>query len=180
MIQMSELMQDPVYAAYLDSTPDQPAHSKDDQVMPSPPWVVYVQREPDGKWGKKEFWRYKPALKFMKFALSRGVHDAALNNRRLGFDPPYRFARIRGKYVVGSDGIRRQAKKRVWWKPRTELLMDQPEHHWCRYCRRPTIFKHYSKHRVIGACDPNVPRCNICGASARIALNYWDSRFRVH
>ena len=108
LIPMSELVKDPVYRRYLQTKPDLPpvARSKLNQ---SPPWVVYIQKDAHGKWGKREFWKYSEAFKFMSRALKLGVADAALNCKRIGFEPPSRFVRIKGKFVTGSDGKRRQA-----------------------------------------------------------------------
>ena len=180
MIPMSELLRDSVYAKFLEAEPDMPKHLSDPRMVSSPPWVVYIQKTGEGPWGKRSFWKYKKALKFMKKWLKKGCHDAALNNMRVGYEPPYRLARIKGKYVVGSDGIRRQATTRIPWKVPTALLLDQPEHHWCKYCRRPTIFKFYSKHKRLGSVTTDVPRCCICGASTRIALSHSDRMFRIH
>jgi hypothetical protein len=179
---MSELLNDVVYRRYLEQKPKLPPVAMS-RTHPTGPWVVYVQREVDGKWGRKYFWKYGKALKFMLKFLEAGAHDAALNCRRVGFYPPSRRVRIKGKYVLGSDGVERQATKVVVWRPRKELLGDgQPEHHWCMYCRRPTVFIHYSRHKALGdmAVDQSVPRCCICGASARIAIPYNDRKFRVH
>jgi hypothetical protein len=175
---MSELVKDPVYRKFLETQPKTPRITRDKAMMQSPPWVVYIQREVDGSWGKKEFWKYSEAFKFMRAWLKRGAHDAAINNKRFGFDPPLRFARIRGKYIVGSDGVKRQATKAIPWQPK--LGPGDPEHHWCRFCRRPTVFKYFGKHKRLGRVDPTTPRCSICGASARIALGHADRLFRVH
>jgi hypothetical protein len=161
------LVKDPHYARYLKTKPVLPDIAARKGWNPSPPWVVYVQRQSDGPWGKKEFWKYKKALAFLERALELGVHDAALNCKRMGFTPPIRFARVRGKYVVGSDGERRQATKRIWWQPR--LMEGDAEHQWCMYCRRPTVFKYFSRHKRLGSVDSSVMRCSICGASERIA-----------
>lgn len=168
MIQMSELVRDPVYKKYLQTKPKLPAIARSRRMMATPPWVVYVQREVAGPWGKREFWKYSEAFNFMKRALKLGVHDAAINCKRLGFDPPTRFVRIKGKYVLGSDGVKRQATKEVPWKPR--LDGSDPDHEWCMYCRRPTEFKYYRKHKRLTTIDTTVRRCCICGASERIAL----------
>lgn len=179
MIPMSELVKDPAYKEFLQQKPRVP-RDRPGGIL-SPPWVVYVQRDVDGKWGKKEFWKYSEAFKFFRAWLKRGAHDATINNKRYPTAPPHRFVRIRGKYVVGKDGVKRQATKRVWWKPNAAMMADQPTHQWCQYCRRPTIFKYFSKHRVIGDCDATVPRCVICGASVRIAIHRPSDRgFRVH
>lgn len=173
---MSDLIKDKTYKKFLTTQPGLPPAMKDPRLAPSPPWVVYVQREPEGPWGKKEFWKYTDAFKFFAAWLKKGAHDLALANKRYGYEPPYRFARIRGKYVVGSDGIRRQATKAVPWRI-LDLPDGEPEHHWCKYCRRPTVFKFYSRHKRLGVVDQTVPRCCICGSSARIALSVTDQLF---
>lgn len=178
MIPMSELVKDPSYKRFLQTKPTLPPIARDPKMVESPPWVVYVQKEMNGPWGKREFWKYKDAFKFFAKALKRGVHDAALNCKRVGFDPPMKLVKIKGKYVVGSDGVKRQATKYIPWRPK--LLPEDPDHHWCKYCRRPTVFKYYSTHKRLRACGSGVPRCCICGASARIALPESDKFYRVH
>jgi hypothetical protein len=178
MILMSELLKDSFYRAFIEKTPEQPELAKDKARMKSPPWVVYIQREADGKWGRREFWRYQKALKFMIAWLDKGAHDAALNNRRVSFYPPSRLVRIKGKFVVGSDGKQRQATKLVVWKPKVELLTDEADHFWCSYCRRPTIFRYYKRHKALGGMelDQSTARCCICGASSRIAIPHSSKR----
>lgn len=179
MIQMSELVKDPVYRSFLTTQPAQPAISVNKKLMSRPPWVVYVQREKNGPWGKKEFWKYTKAFKFFRKALKAGVYDCTINNRRIGFKPPQRFVRIKGKYVVGSDGVRRQQTKPVPWV--AKIPEGQPDHHWCKHCRRPTVFRYYKKHKALKGVeiDTTIPRCCICGASARIAIDHAsDKGFR--
>ena len=178
VIPMSELVKDPVYKRYLQTKPELPGVARSKKLALSPPWVVYVQKEIGGPWRKKEFWKYSEAFKFMAKGLRKGWHDAALNCKRIGFEPPMRFVRIKGKYVVGSDNVRRQATKAVPWKVRLEP--GDEDHNWCKYCRRPTVFKFYTKHKRLGYVDPNVLRCCICGASSRIALSTTDNRVKVH
>lgn len=168
MIPMSELIKDPTYRKFLETKPKTPAISRDDKRAKTPPWVVYVQVEVGGPWGKKEFWKYSEAFKFFRAWMRKGAHDATINNKRVPFDPPERLARIKGKFVLGSDGVRRQATKYIRWVPKLEP--EDPTHHWCRYCRRPVVFKYYSRHKRIGVVDPTVRRCCICGASERIAM----------
>jgi hypothetical protein len=178
LIPMSELVRDPAYKRFLETKPELPPVARSKAMMSSPPWVVYIQRDAGGKWGKREFWKYSEAFRFMARALKLGVHDAALNCKRYGFEPPMRFVRIKGKFVTGSDGKQRQATKAVPWKPKLEGTDE--EHHWCKYCRRPTVFKFYRKHKRLPLVDSTVPRCCICGASARIALSDTDRMFRIH
>lgn len=173
---MSELIKDPTYRKFLETAPRTPPITRDARKASSPPWVVYVQREVDGPWGKKEFWKYSEAFHFFKLWMRRGAHDATINNKRFPTPPPERLVKIKGKYVTGSDGVRRQATKYITWKLPTALAMDQPQHHWCLYCRRPTMFKFFARHKRLGAVDPTVRRCCICGASERIALGASDRR----
>lgn len=178
MIPMSELVKDPVYRRFLETKPITPVVSRSPKLASSPPWRVYVQREMGGSWGWKDFWKYSEAFKFMRAWLKRGAYDIAINNKRIPFDPPLRFARIKGKYITGSDGVVRQATTTVPWKPK--LTPEDGEHHWCRYCRRPTVFKFYTRHKRLGYVDSTVPRCCICGSSARIALTADDRLFKIH
>jgi hypothetical protein len=170
LIPMSELVKDPVYKRFLETQPLLPPIARNPEVMSTPPWVVYVQRELHGPWGKREFWRYGEAFRFMAKALRLRVADVTIHCRRVGFEPPSSFARVRGKFIVGSDGVKRQATRRVYWKP--HLLPEDPDHHWCMYCRRPVEFNYYRKHKaVMGVVDSTTPRCCICGASVRIAIH---------
>lgn len=178
MIPMSELVKDPTYRRFLETMPKTHPLSRDKKTQKSPPWVVYVQVEADGKWGKKEFWKYPKAFKFFREWMKRGAHDATINNKRVPTPPPSRIVRIKGKFITGTDGKQRQATTIVPWKLPSALQIDQPQHHWCMYCRRPVMFKFYSKHPRLGPVDSSVPRCCICGASARVALHSSDKMFR--
>lgn len=183
MIPMSELLKDRFYRSFLEKTPELPEVAASKTKAKTPPWVVYVQRDVDGKWGRRAFWKYKKALKFMLKYVDAGAHDAALNCRRVAFDPPSRRVRIKGKFVRGSDGVERQATKLVTWRLPAALAADEQEHHWCKYCRRPTVFKYYRRHKALKdleQVDQSVPRCSICGASARIAIPEGDRKLRVH
>lgn len=175
---MSELVTDRTYRRFIETEPDLPAIASDKTKMKTPPWVVYVQKDEFGKWGSKSYWKYSKALKFMHKALRYGVWDVAISCRRMGFNPPERLVKIKGKFVEGSDGKMRQATKYLPWKPKIDTATVE-EHHWCKYCRRPTVFKWYSKHGRLGVVDSTVPRCCICGASARISLTSDDKFFRV-
>lgn len=172
---MSELLKDPTYRKFLETKPSTPRVSRDPKVVKSPPWVVYVQKEANGSWGKKEFWKYSEAFHFFKIWMRRGAHDATINNKRVPTNPPSRLVRIKGKFVVGSDGKSRQATKYLVWKP--PLQPEDEVHHWCKYCRRPTVFKYFTKHKRLGRVDATVRRCCICGASERIAMLDSERKF---
>lgn len=179
MITIAELLEDDRYKQFFTTMPKVPVVSKAPTL--SPPWVLYVQLDLDGPWRTKQFEKYSDAFKFFKkLRASRGLHDAAIHNKRVAFDPPTRMVRIKGKFIEGSDGKLRQATKVVVWRPR--LPSDEAQHHWCMYCRRPTIFRTYRRHRglkqIVEELSTDIPRCCICGASARIAIPYQDRMFR--
>lgn len=173
MITIRELLEDPTYRQFLQTKPKLPKGSTDPELMKSPPWVVYVQKQSGGGWAKKEFWKYSEAFNFLKQMLRAGIHDGTINNRRNDTLPPSRWVRIKGKFVRGSDGVLRQATREVVWKPK--IPADEEFHTWCKFCRRPTVFKYFRRHKAfIGTpmedfMDPTIPRCCICGASSRIA-----------
>ena len=172
---MSELLEDKWYRRFLETKPTLPSIARNKRLQTSPPWTVYVQREVDGKWGKKAFWKYSEAFNFARKALRLGVHDVAINCKRVASKPPYRLVRIRGRYVIGSDGKKRQATKRAKWLP--NLGNGQPDHTWCPYCRRPTVFKYYRKHPALkGLMDTTKRRCCICGCSEALANGRFNLR----
>lgn len=164
MLTIHELLEDKKYRAYFQTVP------KLKNGKTGKPWRLYVQGH-DHKWRKKDFAKYSDAFKLFRKLLRKGeVRDAAINCRRQSFAPPTRMARIRNKYVTGSDGVRRQATKRVEWRPK--LGPDHFEEHlWCPWCRRPSAFKNFSYHHAFPremGLDTSVARCSICGASTRI------------
>lgn len=169
---MSELLTDQQYKDFICKAPKLPLAA----LLPySGPWVVYVQKKPDGPWGRKTFNTYKEAFMFFKRCLKLGVHDLAFNCKRVAFEPPARRVRLKGKFVQGSDGVKRQATKMVRWAIPAKLLLDEPAHdyEWCMYCRRPVAFRYYLHHPAVKGLtqvDPSVRRCCICGASERIAM----------
>lgn len=173
MIPLSTLLEDPDYKEFFLKVPKLPAVVY--SANQAPPWRLYVLLKGDKNWRRKDFPAYAPAFKHLKRLLKSGkVEDAAINCRRFTSPPPLQSIRVRGKYVVGSDGVRRQVVKRVEWKPRY-TRDDFEDHTWCPYCRRPTVFRYYARHHAMAdlgiAIDPSVQRCCICGASSRIA-NY--------
>ena len=163
---MPELLKDATYRRFLEREPHLPEIANDKALQKSPPWIVFIQREVDGPWGKKEFWKYSKALKFLQKGIRLGVHDAALHCRRFSFDPPTRVARIKGKFVTDSQGNQRQVTKPVPWK--VKLEPGDAEHRWCRYCRRPTEFRYFRRHRRLNLIDTTIRRCCICGTSTRL------------
>lgn len=169
MLTIHELLEDPVYKEWFLKKPVLPPTPK-----PSPPWRLYVQRNPSGNWSKKDFDTYKEAFALFK-KMRSSIHDATIQSKAVAFAPPLRFARIKGKFLEGSDGVVRQATKRVPWKPK--LPADEAQHHWCPYCRRPTVFLWFASHHAyrdgkIMAADDST-RCTICGIRLTSIRRQW-------
>lgn len=171
MLTIHDLLEDPHYKAFFLKIPKLPV------VLPgSKPWRLFIKLKANGRWAQKDFESYAAAFKYFNRKRKDGqVLDAAINCRRASFAPPLRYAKVKGKYIIGSDGIRRQATKAIPWQPVLDLESTD-DIRWCPWCRRPTAFRYYGKHHALSssvglAIDPSVPRCEICGASERIA-NY--------
>jgi hypothetical protein len=160
-----ELLEDKVYREFFTTKPTVP-----DVPYLTPIWTVYVQKVPNGKWYRKRFPTYAAAFNWLKPRLKQ-YHDAAINTSKFTSYGPWRWVKIKGKYIVGSDKVKRQAKKQVAWKPKLPMGEDD-DHRWCPYCRRPTSFRWFRQHHAIGKIDGGIAlgdrRCIICGASERL------------
>lgn len=167
MITMPELLEDKAYYDFIVTKPRTPKAASDESMTGQ--WVVYFRKDNQSPWKRKAFFKYKKALKFFFQVHEAGYYDFALANRRIRFNRPKRLARIKGKYIMDSRGERVQVTKYVPWKPK--LSGDEQEHLWCGYCRRPTIFKYFTKHHALKLpeVDSGVTRCSVCGASSRIS-----------
>ena len=117
------------------------------------PWWVYVQREEDGPWQRAGASSYDRAYNWVKPRL-RSLYDFSITSKRRAYSPPvYR--------PVRQDG--RRSKRLVYW---TEWPAN---HRWCPYCRRPTVFRHFTRHhadselrrRYLGPSEDR--RCSVCG-----------------
>lgn len=159
MLTIHELLEDKRYKEYFLKAPGMPPVYRQQQMLP---WRVYIQREADGAWAKKDLPTYVEAFRLFK-KYRPNIHDAAITSRSVAFAPPHRFVRIKGKYVV-HKGKKTQVTKLVVWRP--QLPPEESAHNWCTYCRRPTVFRYFSKHHAFGNSMPisqEELRCTICG-----------------
>lgn len=171
MITIVDLLDDPTYKEFFCQVPKLLRPAQDDY-----PWRVYVQLKKDKKWRRKDFYSYSAAFKFLKKLLAADlVYDAAIHCRRQFFSPPKKIVRVKGKYLVGSDGVKRQVTRVVTWAPKLEGT-DSNDYRWCGYCRRTTTFKYYASHPALRSLgmpiDQSVKRCHICGVSTRMLTEY--------
>lgn len=178
MITMKELLQDKQFKEWMRQIPVLPATAKNQATTP---WRVYIQLSPGGEWRYKDFPKYTLAWNWMIKRLDK-YHDFAIRCRRVGFDPPMQMVKVKGKYFTGKDGVKRPLIKWRVWKPK--LMGDEVEHQWCPYCRRPTIFQHFTKHKAFPKghpIDSEVRRCVICGSSENIApgWHYYTRRAKA-
>ncbi len=154
MITLLELLEDPVYKKYFCTVPQLPNVPRLVE-----PWRLYVRSE--SGWRKKDFWKYKEAFVFYSGRKTQ-FQDAAIVCRPLILPPPTRVVKLKGKYHKNGQ----QMTKEIIWQPK---LAEHPEdHYWCGRCRRPTVFKYFSRHHAFtgenaALMDPNAKRCLICG-----------------
>lgn len=165
MITLPELLTDKRYREYFSTVPKQgPATAN---------WRILVQRRADGPWARKDYERYADAFRRIAKELKAGtLHDGTIQSRGIAYAPPERIVRVtragRPVMVKTSNGSLVQKTSIVVWRPK--LHGDDEEHHWCTYCRRPTVFKWFSNHHsyrnspVAGCVDISDRRCTICGA----------------
>ena len=185
LITMKELLRDPQYREYFRHVPELPPHYGP-QTMP---WKLMVLKEGESAWRSKRYPTYQQAFEGLKVMLSTS-QNAAINCPALGFMPPLKNYKVKGKFV-GNGTHRKPLIITKVWTPRIEAEMEQ--HHWCPHCRRPSIFRFATLKRpprdgfAYTAGEP-VERCIICGASERIvdlrhpwnAQKWDDNRPKVH
>jgi hypothetical protein len=178
LITIHELLDDEKYAKYFNTVPVLPDHYYNDGVTP---WRLMVNMKGEHGWRSKRFEAYDEALEALEMRMSR-VANAAINCPAVNFMPPIRHARVKNR-------LHPKTKKplivsRVWVP---QLSGEMPQHHWCGYCRRPTIFGHKAMPaKMMG--EFRVPpssvayRCTLCGSNAdlmdirRPELNQrWDT-----
>lgn len=166
LITIHELLRDRQYREFFLKIPELPPHYTPDKK----PWRLMIQKRGEDRWRAKRFGTYKEAFDGFK-QLRPIINNAAINSPALGFLPPIRNVRIKGKYRIVQGGHKKQVIKTLVWKP--QIGADLEHHDWCSYCRRPSIFRYASnKPRSIDGfnvpADEPAMRCMICGASARI------------
>lgn len=170
MLNIHELLEDEQYKKYFLTRPPMPQAPRI-----APPWRLYVQLEPGGRWAKRDAFDYKEAVVAFARLRKRGLHDASITCRPIAWDPPSRIVRVKGKFAKNSKGELVQVTREVFWKPKVPA--DEEQHLWCPYCRRPTIFRPFATHHAFAGeykmmMDPGASRCTICGIR-REGLGPW-------
>lgn len=142
--QFKEFLLDPVFKAWFNRKPSDPPPGN------TSPWVVWVQKEHNGKWSRARFKTYAKAHKYVR-SIYKDVWDLTLGCLRRDYGPPL---------MKVTDKTTKQARAVLW--------RGMPEgHSWCGYCRRPVVFAYFSRHHAVPKnmpCNGNERRCSICGA----------------
>lgn len=148
MTTLREQLADPIYRKWFATSPKMKVSGF------TPPWWVYVQREPDGPWARAEFQTWAEGYRYVAKNLKK-FHDMALTHKRQLFRPPVVTEKASGK-------------RRYHFPPG----MDDPLTQWCGYCRRVTVFRYFNRHHAFPAwaCAGDERRCSICGARLRTVL----------
>lgn len=163
MITIRELLRDPQFKAYFTKPPTLPAHYQAEGVKP---WKLLVMKKNESFWRSKRYATYAEAFAGMKKMLPT-ISDAAINSPALGFMPPVKTYRLKGKFDRKGQPILRTKV----WTPQLEADMGQ--HYWCPHCRRPTIFRTVAlgprrNGTYMLPSSEAALRCFICGASERV------------
>lgn len=162
LITIKELLRDPQYRAYFSKVPKLPAHVKPESL----PWKLIIQKPDESIWRSKRYGTYPEAFAGLKKMLPK-ISNAAINCPGLGFMPPVRTVRLKGKF----DKKGAQVIRTTLWTP--QISSDMAAHNWCPHCRRPSIFRIARLSRPARGeySTPQgepVLRCIICGASERV------------
>ena len=162
LISIHELLDDERYAKFFNTVPVLPDHYYEEGRQP---WRLLVVVKGESNWRSKRFNAYDEALEQFEKIRAK-VANAAINSPSLNFIPPLRHARVKNK--VHPKTKRPLIISRVWTP---QLSGEMPQHHWCGYCRRPTIFGHKAmRPRTLDGFRLEVSRvdyrCLVCGAAA--------------
>lgn len=169
MITLAELLKDPDYKEFFCSIPTLPDHITPDKK----PWRLMVLLKGEHHWRMKRFGTYREAFKALKKVLPRAA-DATINCPGFDFQPPTKIVRLKGRYRITKRGKKVQLTRTITWKPKMPIG-EYDEHHWCPYCRRPSVFRRFDAHPALPSrkiaglgVDPALLRCSICGASENL------------
>lgn len=142
------LLSDPIYKAWTKKPPQKRA------VIARNPWRVYALFEGHA-WAKRDFPTYAKAYNFFRLCIREpSLVDGAIHSSVTWFKPP----------VVKMKG-----GKRTYWPMPTG-------HRWCGYCRRPVVYKYFSRHHMWASWmqGGEIPWrcCSICGGKEDLRKEY--------
>ncbi|AVR56964.1 hypothetical protein PBI_TRISCUIT_92 [Microbacterium phage Triscuit] len=164
LISIHELLDDERYRKYFETAPELPEHYYNGG---HEPWRLMVLIKGKPRWASKRYASYDEAAERLIELLPK-ITNGTVNNPALNFMPPIRHARVKNR--IDPKTKKPLIISRVWVP---QLSGEMPQHHWCGYCRRPTIFAHKAMPaKDLG--DFRLPasqiayRCTLCGANAEL------------
>lgn len=156
MLSIRELMNDPIYRAYMKKVPPntQP-HNR------TPAWRIWVQSDTRA-WLTKQGTYQELWPVFVRFL--RNGNDVTLTNVRAFYAPPGEWYLQKVRRPTPQDPKRIVVEDR--W--RQVFSWKDPFAEWCGRCRRPVQFRplfetHHALKRFPVVCDEDNVRCPICG-----------------
>lgn len=169
MITIHELLKDKHYKKFLCTAPKlPPLYTQPDSL----PWRVIIMKKGEEHWRIKRYATYHEAFRALKAWLPH-ISDGTINCPALDFRPPTKSVLIRGQYIM-VGGRKVQKSRTVVWTAKLPFGENE-DHHWCPYCRRPTVFRRMSRHVLLPAkklggvpLDNTLFRCLMCGASENL------------
>lgn len=152
-VTMRQLLVDEIFRKWMTRKPEFP-HPETVR------WRLYVQREEGGPWAKRDVESYGEGYRLLAENFKRW-HDCALVCLGRESRPPVVRKAVKVKHPKTGKMVK--GYKRVYHKPMISVI----GHRWCGYCRRPTVFRSFSKHHALPHFFKRSllwePRCTICG-----------------
>lgn len=155
-----ELMDDPIYRAYMKQVP--PRHHANTN---GKPWQVWVETR-EHKWRTGEFTSYREVWPvFLKqFRNPDAISDVTITSRRVFYAPPGEWYRVK---VRCNPTLKHPKGYRIEERWRQIFFWDIGLN-WCGRCRRPVYWmplfaNHHALRRLPAISDEDNYRCLICG-----------------
>lgn len=171
MIPLAELLKNKTFERYFTTTPHLYPVQTDGRLV----WRIWVRPTPKSPWRRKDVADYQAGVRTVLSWLERGASDAALQCRGRAYDPPTRLVKLvrNGEPVLrtGRDGVTAPVINKVVWSTPGDLQQAFGQHHWCYYCRRPTVFSYFQNHHAFQGTpleaftQADTRRCTLCGIS---------------
>jgi hypothetical protein len=163
MTSMRELMDDPIYRAYMKRIPLLHGGAN-----PNHPWQIWVHT-PQNTWLTKTFPTYAEVWSVFVRKYKERTGDPTIVSRRAFFAPPGEWYKVRVKLStprVSPSGVKTTHRVEDRWR-QTFTWPDWREE-WCGRCRRPVEFRplfetHHALKRMPVVSDEDNMRCPICG-----------------
>lgn len=158
---MHELMEDPIYRAYMKKAPATPAN-------PNPAWQLWVEQ--DNRWLTGTFHSYAQVWPvFVKHFRAR-TGDPTITSRRTFFAPPGEYYKVRVKLATPVWRVKEGQPVTHVIEERWRQTFTWPDAfaEWCGRCRRPVRFEplfetHHALKRMPVVSDEENIRCPVCG-----------------